>query len=137
MIYPLSSTNPTTTNCVNWLGANLANVLQICIGTGSTAFTPSSYSLTAQYACNYTTSASYDGAGNLYITTNILLSTGATISEAGIILTLPDTCINYNPSGSGSCGSYTTASTMWIATTFTGVAVGSGSSIGVTFQISG
>ena len=135
----LASTNPTSSACTG-SSANY-NFMQIHIGTGSTAFTPTTRALTSNYASNYITNVNYDGAGNAYETANILLSTGATISEAAIYLTLPSGCIGYSPhdnSGAGSCVTgYGTDTIMLLGTTFTGVAVPSGQSIGITFEESG
>lgn len=138
----LASSNPTSSVCTAiGTGTSTNNAMQINIGTGTTAFTPTTRSLTSKYASNYITNTNYDSAGNAYETANILLATGATISEAAIYLTLPQGCIGYSPNHGGSGGacitSYGTDTIMLLGTTFTGVAVPNGQSIGITFQESG
>jgi hypothetical protein len=140
IVQPLASSSPTTSGCAGWGAGATVNTMQIAIGTGTSAFTPTSRALTAYYAENYITSTTYDSAGNAYETTSISLATGATISEAAIYLTLPAGCINYSPnhgSGAGSCGSYGSDTIMLLAATFTGQVVPNTGAIGVTFQESG
>lgn len=140
-LWYLSPSTPSASTCQSWSAANIANAIQIAIGTGSNAFTPTTRSLTTFYAENYITSTSYDAAGNAYETANILLVTGATISEAAIYLTLPFGCIGYSPlhgAGNGACITASTTDTiMLMAATFAPQVVGNGISIGVTFQESG
>lgn len=150
-LFGITSTSaPNIANCGYWyagLTGFAANAVQICIGTGSPTFSPTSYELAAQVSCGYVTAQSYDSAGNLYLTTDIIVSPGATISEAGLFWTIPNggstyggVCLNYNSaanSGAGSCSALGSATFMFLAATFTGVAVSGGSGIGITFQISG
>ena len=140
-LWPAASSNPTSSACVAWSSTDLVNAMQIAIGTGSASFTPTTRSLTSFYAQNYITNTNYDSAGNAYETANILLATGATISEAAIYLTLPKGCIGYSPNHGGAGGScitsYGSDTIMLLAATFTGQAVPNGQSIGVTFQESG
>lgn len=133
---PLASSNPVTSQASYFPSGDTVNTVQICIGTGSTAFTPASYSLTSKYACNYVSSVTYDGVNNVYVTTTITLATGATISEAGVYITVPNTCIQYTVAGN-SCGSYGSDTTMWMAATFSGQVVANGGAIAITFQITG
>lgn len=136
----LSNPNPNSPSCTS-LGTYSTNAMQVAIGTGGASFTPTTRSLTSFYAQNYITSVSYDSAGNAYETANILLATGATISEAAIYLTLPAGCVGYSPNHGGSGGAcitaYTSDTIMLLAATFTGQAVPNGQSIGITFQESG
>lgn len=140
-VYPLSSSSPTSAACTTFSSGQTNNAMQIQIGTGGVAFTPTTRKLTTYYAQNYITSTSQDGAGNAYETANILLVTGATITEAGIFLTLPRGCIGYSPlnsAGSGQCVTgYASDTIMLLAATFAGQVVPNGQSIGVTFQESG
>lgn len=135
-IEPLASSSPVTSQPSYFTTGQTVDTNQICIGTGSTAFTPASYSLTSKYACNYVSSVTYDGVNNVYVTTTITLATGATISEAAIYITLPDSCISFSIAGN-SCGSYGSDTTMWMAATFSGQVVANGGAIAITFQITG
>jgi hypothetical protein len=138
---PLSSSNPTTSACGAFVSGDTNNAMQIEVGTGSSAFTPTSRSVTTPYASNFITNTNYDSAGNAFETANILLVTGATISEAAIYLTLPKGCIGYSPTDGGAGGSchtsYGSDTIMLLAATFSGQAVPNGASIGITFQESG
>jgi hypothetical protein len=140
-VAPLASSSPTSSACATFALGDTNNAMQIAIGTGSAAFTPTTRSLTSYYAENYITNTNYDSAGNAYETANILLATGATISEAAIYLTLPKGCIGYSPNHGGAGGacitSYGSDTIMLLAATFTGVVVPNGQSIGITFQESG
>jgi hypothetical protein len=135
-LIPLASSSPVSSGCVPYSsGAQTENTVQICVGTGTTAFVPTSFALSAQTNCNYVTSTSYDSAGNLYVTANIIVTPGATISEAALYITLPNACINFVSTGAGSCGTYGTDTLMFMASTFSGQVVANNSPIGITFQI--
>jgi hypothetical protein len=136
-LVPLASSSPVSTACSPYTSSNSQtdNTVQICVGTGTTAFVPTSFALSAQTNCNYVTSTSYDSAGNLYVTSNIIVTPGATISEAALYITLQGACINFVSTGSGSCGTYGTDTLMFMASTFSGQVVANNSPIGITFQI--
>jgi hypothetical protein len=136
-LVPLASSSPVSTACSPYSSSasQTDNTVQICVGTGTTAFVPTSFALSAQTNCNYVTSTSYDSAGNLYVTSNIIVTPGATISEAALYITLQDACINFVSTGAGSCGTYGTDTLMFMASTFSGQVVANNSPIGITFQI--
>lgn len=140
-LFPVLSSAPTTSQCQPWASGDTNNAMKIAIGTGSAAFTPTSRSLTALYASNFITNATYDSAGNAYETATVLLTTGATISEAAIYLTLPKGCIGYSPlksAGAGSCTQgYASDTIMLLAATFSGQVVPNNQAIGITFQEAG
>lgn len=139
---PLPSSSPSTAGCnANGWTSSLSQAVTIAVGTGTTAFTPSSNALNTFNHQSVTTLTTYDGAGNLFITGANVLPSSATISEAAVYITLPQGCEGYSPrasSGAGSCtGGYVTLTTMWMAATFTGVSVTGNNPIGIYFEISG
>lgn len=141
---PLASASPSASSCNWWTdgtGADTQNILYVAVGTGTSAFTPSSNSLNAFSHSSVITQVTYDNAGDLYITATNVLSVQTTVAEAAIYLTLAKGCEGYSPhasSNAGSCtGGFVTLTTMWAAVTFTGVVVNAGTGIGVTFEFSG
>ena len=140
-LFPLASSSPTTSTTAAWNAGAANNAMKIAIGTGSSAFTPTSRALTTFYQSNYISTTSYDSAGNAYETATMSLATGATIGEAAIYLTLPQGCIGYSPlhsAGAGSCiTGYGVDTIMLLASNFTPQVVPNLTGFGVTFQESG